>query len=68
MIKFIVDENALANGAYQMHNATHGCEDLPLKRQQIFIGNFADIELALKRAKMNWPKEKIVSCAKCCQL
>ena len=54
MIKFIINENPSANGVYQIHNATQGCEHLPHLSQQILIGYFANIELALKRAKMNW--------------
>ncbi|MFW1857873.1 hypothetical protein [Acinetobacter defluvii] len=66
MIKFIVDENPLVNGSYQMHNATLGCVDMPKLDNQILIGYFADFELAHKRARMNWSKEKIEACKKCC--
>lgn len=67
MLKFIIDENPLSNGVYQLHNATQGCEDLPKNYHQILIGYFADVELAHKHARMNWPKEKIQACPKCCQ-
>ena len=66
MIKFIINENPSANGVYQIHNATKGCENLTNSSQQILIGYFANIELALKRAKMNWSKEKIQACTACC--
>ena len=66
MIKYIVDENALPSGAYQLHNTTRGCTEILNLKNQIFIGNFADCELALKRARMNWPREKVIPCPKCC--
>jgi len=30
------------------------------------IGYFANYELAYKRARMNWPREKVEGCDKCC--
>ena len=66
MIKFIINENPSANGVYQIHNATQGCEHLPNLSQQILIWYFAHIELALKRANMSWSNEKIQTCTACC--
>jgi hypothetical protein len=66
MIKFIVDEKASEKGVHYIHNGTKGCEDLPVFKDQILIGYFADFKLAYKRARMNWPTEKVEGCAKCC--
>lgn len=68
MIKFIVDEQASINGGYLMHNASLGCEDMPKFDEQILIGYFANFELAYKRVRMNWPKEKVDACSKCCSV
>ncbi len=66
MIKFIVDEQPAAKGVHYIHNATLGCEDLPKWDDQILIGYFANYQLAYKRARMNWPTEKVEGCSKCC--
>ena len=66
MIKFIVDEKPEENGINKIHNATTGCENLPKLSDQILIGYFANYELAYKRARMNWPREKVIPCPKCC--
>ena len=66
MIKFVIDETALPNGVHHIHNATTGCENLPQLPQQIFIGFFANYQLAYKRARMSWPTEKVQGCPKCC--
>ena len=66
MIKFIIDENPRNDGVYLMHSDIIECEDMPLLNYQILIGYFSNFELALKRARMNWPKEKITGCSKCC--
>lgn len=66
MIKFIVDEKESGKGSHLIHNGTKGCEDMPLFDDQILIGYFANYELAYKRARMNWPREKVVGCSKCC--
>lgn len=67
MIKFIIDEQALANGTHLIHNASLGCEEMPKFDDQILIGYFADFKLAYKRARMNWPREKVEGCEKCCE-
>ena len=66
MIKFIVDEQESAQGVHYIHNVTEGCEDLPEFDNQILIGYFANYDLAYKRARMNWPREKVEGCHKCC--
>ena len=66
MIKFIVDEQPTAKGAHLIHNGNQGCEDMPKFDDQILIGYFANYELAYKRARMNWPREKVEGCGKCC--
>lgn len=66
MEHFIINEQALENGAYEIHNATQGSVCLPEIGKQIMIGYFASYDLAYKRARMNWPKEKVQACAKCC--
>jgi hypothetical protein len=66
MTKFIVDENPSTNGANKIHNASAGCDELPITKSQILIGYFANQDLAYKRARMNWPTEKVVLCEKCC--
>lgn len=68
MIKFIVDEKPAENGINKIHNATAGCENLPKLSDQILIGYFANYELAYKRARMNWPREKVEACEKCCDV
>ena len=66
MEQFVINENPLENGAYEIHNATQGCKNLPAAHAQILIGYFSHYELAQKRAKMNWPKEKVQPCPICC--
>lgn len=66
MEQFIINEQVLENGAYEIHNASKGCINLPKLPDQIIIGFFANYELAYKRARMNWPKEKIQACGECC--
>ena len=67
MDRYIINEQPLANGAYEIHNATKGCNALPPVPAQIVIGFFANYDLAYKRARMNWPKEKVQPCGYCCQ-
>ncbi|OTG90588.1 hypothetical protein [Acinetobacter sp. ANC 3813] len=67
MIKFIIDEQALANGAHTIHNASKGCEDLPKTEDQRFLGYFESHKLVKKWAVMHWPTEKIQVCEKCCE-
>ncbi|MCK8641899.1 hypothetical protein M1L59_14525 [Acinetobacter schindleri] len=67
MIKFVIDEHTTDNGAHLIHNSTMGCENLPDPDAQILIGYFANYELAYKRARMNWPREKVTGCEKCCK-
>lgn len=66
MDKFIINVNAQANGVYEVHNASKACEHLPKAENQNLLGFFATSELAIKRAKMNWPCEKIKGCVCCC--
>ena len=66
MDKSIINQNPQANGVYEVHNATQGCNYLPHITQQNHLGFFATSDLALKRAKMNWPREKIKVCIHCC--
>lgn len=66
MIKFIVDENPVA-GAHLIHNATQGCAKMPDYNAQILIGYFANFDLAYKRVRMNWPREKVIACEECCK-
>lgn len=67
MDQYIINEQPLTNGTYEMHNITKGCDNLPIAKDQIIIGFFATFELALRRAKINWPKEKLQGCAYCCE-
>ena len=66
MLKFIVDEKNPLDGVYQIHNASMPCELLPAFEHQVLIGYFADQQLAYKRARMNWPTEKVKLCSTCC--
>ena len=66
MKQFIVDEKPTAKGSNKIHNASAKCPDLPPNQDQIMIGYFANYELAYKRARMNWPREKVEACEKCC--
>lgn len=66
MIKFIVNEQPSEKGIHHIHNASLGCADLPSSEDQILIGYFANYELAYKRARINWPREKVEGCDKCC--
>ena len=66
MDKFIINVNAQANGVYEVHNASKACEHLPKAENQNLLGFFATSELAIKRAKINWPREKIKGCVCCC--
>lgn len=68
MLKFIIDEQPLVSGVYLIHNATSCCEDLPIFAEQMLIGYFENYQLAYKRARMNWPREKIQGCPKCCEI
>ncbi len=64
--KFIINQNTQANGDHEIHNATQGCEHMPATENRFELGFFANSELAFKRAKMNWPGEKISRCRSCC--
>ncbi len=66
MIKFIVDEQPTEKGVHLIHNGDANCLAMPKYDDQILIGYFADFELAYKRARMNWPREKVEGCT-CCQ-
>ena len=66
MIKFIVNEQPSEKGIHHIHNASLGCADLPSSEDQILIGYFANYELAYKRARMSWPREKVEGCDKRC--
>ena len=66
MDQYIINDQPLQNGAYEIHNITKGCENLPIVKDQIVIGFFATFDLAIKRARINWPKEKIQGCPYCC--
>lgn len=66
MDRFIINSNAQTNGVYEIHNITKGCEYLPIPKDQNQLGFFATWDLALKRARTNWPREKINVCKNCC--
>ena len=66
MDKYIINEDPMANGAHELHNASTDCDALPDLNAQMLIGYFANHELAYKRARMNWPTAKIQACEKCC--
>ncbi|RKG29387.1 hypothetical protein [Acinetobacter tianfuensis] len=67
MIKFIVDEQPNGNKIHLIHNGNAACEALPAFDNQILIGYFENYELAYKRARMNWPTEKVEGCPMCCK-
>ncbi|AXQ23348.1 hypothetical protein BEN71_15270 [Acinetobacter wuhouensis] len=67
MDRFIINSEAQANGAYEIHNMSKGCEHLPMAQNQNQLGFFATWDLALKRARTNWPREKISLCQICCK-
>lgn len=66
MDRFIINSNAQINGIYEIHNITKGCVHLPALQNQNNLGFFATWNLALKRARTNWPTEKINICQTCC--
>ena len=66
MDRFIINSDAQANGAYEIHNMTKGSECLINVKNQNQLGFFATWDLALKRARTNWPREKINVCKNCC--
>ena len=68
MDQYIINEQPRPDGAYEMHNLSKGCENLPVQKEQIPIGFFANFELAYKRARINWPKEKVKACVSCCHI
>ena len=45
MIKYIVDENALPSGAYQLHNATRGCTDIPNLKTKYSLATLQTVNL-----------------------
>ncbi len=67
MDRYIINADAQANGVYEVHNMTKGCECLASIKSQNQLGFFATWDLALKRAKTNWPREKISACPTCCK-
>ena len=67
MDQYVINEQPLENGAYEIHNVSKGCSQLPQLKEQINIGFFANYDLAQKRARINWPREKIQPCTQCCQ-
>lgn len=67
MIKFIVDEQPSHGSIHLIHNGDAACDALPAFNDQILIGYFENFELAYKRARMNWPREKVEGCPMCCK-
>lgn len=66
MLKFIVGDCPSENNTYVIHNASSTCQALPDVADQVLIGYFTHYELAYKRARMNWPREKMKTCEHCC--
>lgn len=66
MDKYIINEQPLASGVHEIHNASQPCAALPSFNEQRLIGYFANSKLAYQRARMSWPTAKVECCEKCC--
>jgi len=66
MDRFIVNQNAQANGDHEVHNVTAGCSYLPNNENQVDLGYHSSCHGAVAAAKAKWPSNKINGCYYCC--
>ncbi|WP_343224791.1 hypothetical protein [Pelagicoccus sp. SDUM812005] len=67
MPQFIINKNQQDNGDYEVHNATSGCQYMPLPQNQVDLGYHASCHGAVLHAKRQWPNERINGCFWCCR-
>lgn len=66
MSKFIINQNAQANGDHEVHNLTTGCPFMPQLQNRIDLGEHTHCSGAVSLAKRNWPQARINGCYYCC--
>lgn len=67
MQRFIINQNAQANGDHEVHNATTGCSYMPNLANQLDLGFHASCKEAVASAKQKWPNNRINGCYYCCK-
>lgn len=65
MYRFVINQNAQANGDHEVHNLTLGCSYLPAAANQIDLGTHANCQSAVAFAKRQWPTNRINGCYYC---
>lgn len=67
MPRFILNNNQQANGDYEVHNTTKGCDWMPDPQNQIDLGWHADCHKAVAFAKTKYPERyRTNGCIHCC--
>ncbi|POA20957.1 hypothetical protein C1894_06315 [Pseudomonas sp. FW305-3-2-15-E-TSA2] len=66
MASFIVNRNVQANGDYEVHNTTTGCQFMPLPANQASLGNHLSCTGAVSAARVANPTLRINGCYYCC--
>jgi len=67
MPKFVLNRNQQANGDHEVHNATIGCNYMPVPASQIDLGTHSDCRGAVTVAKQTYPHWRINGCYYCCR-
>ncbi|ANH68550.1 hypothetical protein [Mitsuaria sp. 7] len=67
MAQFIINKNVQANGDYEVHNLSAGCNYMPLPQNQIDLGEHSSCSGAVAAAKKQWPNDRINGCYYCCR-
>lgn len=67
MPRFVINQNAQANGDHEVHNATTGCSYMPNAANQVDLGHHASCKEAVALAKQKWSNNKINGCYYCCK-
>lgn len=67
MQRFILNKNQQANGDYEVHNRTTGCDWMPAPENQIDLGYHPSCHSAVQDAKQRYPgaASGINGCAYC---
>ncbi|SDZ53327.1 hypothetical protein SAMN05444506_12465 [Pseudomonas syringae] len=65
MPRFIINQNAQANGDHEVHDATNGCRFMPDLQNQIEVGTYPTCHGAVAAAKQKWSDNRINGCYYC---
>jgi hypothetical protein len=66
MPNFILNKNQQANGDYEVHNTTNGCDYMPDSSNQVALGWHSDCHGAVKLAQDTYRNARINGCYWCC--